>query len=152
MADRRDDLQFDDPSRQQLQRPIRVVLRRRPEAQGDNPRLLLAIEQLRHRGRRAPLAFQRQGEALQHAPPPHILDRLRPARERVRDQAVGPTRPVRIDLEQDPGKTRLLTASLALGDRLLSDLALLFREPHDVLLPHEDSSGARNDPIQNIIL
>ena len=49
-------------------------------------------------------AAQGQLEALQHAPPPHVLDRLDPAAEGVGDLPVRPARPVGIDLEQDAGQ------------------------------------------------
>ena len=140
MADRVRDAQFDDLSRQQAQRPVPVARRGRPETQRDHVRLLLPVEQLRHRRGRPLTTLQRERKALQHAAPAHILDRPRAAAEGLRDLPVGPVRSVGIDLTQDPCPARLLAAALQLADRFIADLALLVREPNDVLLLHQPFS------------
>ena len=79
MADRLDNRQLDNPARQQAQRPVRVALRGRPQTQGDDLRLLFAVQPLEARGQRPPFACQRPLEPLLHASLPNVLDRLGPA-------------------------------------------------------------------------
>ena len=57
MADRPDDRQLDDPARQQPQRPARVALRGRPQTQGDDLRLLFAVEPLEAQGATAAVSM-----------------------------------------------------------------------------------------------
>ena len=70
----------------------------------------------RHRAASAPAATRAASRPAPGRNPPartsgHVLNGLRPTRECIRNPLVGPTRPVRIDFEQDAGATRLLAAS-----------------------------------------
>ena len=55
MADRLDHPQLDDTARQQPQRPVRVALRPRLQSQGDDLRLLFAVEPLQAGGNARPV-------------------------------------------------------------------------------------------------
>jgi len=145
VADRLDDPQLDDTARQQPQRPVRVALRGRPQTQGDDLRLLFAVEQLEARGQRPPLAFQRPLEPFQHATLANVLDRLGATRKGIGNLLVGPPRSVRIGLQENLSAAHLLAAPLELADRLSTDLAFLGGESNDVLfLRHESCLGLRS--------
>ena len=97
----------------------------RPRTQGDDVRLLLAVEQFRDRRDGPPLPLQRPLEAFQHAPLANVLHRLGAARQGVGDLLVGPPRSVRIGLQENLSTAHLLAAAVELPDCLLTDLAFL---------------------------
>ena len=133
MAERLDDPQLDDPARQQPQRPVRVALRGRPQAQGDDLRLLFAVQPLEARGQRPRFAFQRPLKPIKHATLTNVFNGLGAARKGVGNLLVGPRRPVGIGLQENLRPAYLLTAPLELADRLSTDLAFLVGESNDVL-------------------
>ena len=142
MADRLDDLQLDDPARQQPQRPVGIALRGRPQTQGDDLRLLLAAEQFRDRRGVPPLSLQHPLEAFQHASLANVFNGLGAARQGVGDLLVGPRRSVRIRLQEDLSTAHLLAAAVELPDCLLTDLAFLVGESDDILFLHGNSIGS----------
>ena len=88
---------------QQPQRPVGVPFRRLPLVHGDDPGFRLAVEDLRHWRRLAPLPFQSPLKTFFDQVPANALDRLRPTRKRLRDLPVGPCRSVGVGFQKDLG-------------------------------------------------
>ena len=103
---------------------------------GDDPGFRLAVEDLRHWRCLAPLPLQGSLEPSLDKILADVLDRLRPARKRLRDLPVGPGRPVRIRLQQNLGAANPLAGTLQPADRFVADVAFLGRQPDDVFLVH----------------
>src|SRR5215218_6259606 len=124
--------QLDHAARQQAQRPAPASLRRRRAGQGDEVRLLLAVEPARVDPRAATIRAERGGQALLHEAPPQALHGGHPDPDRFRDPLVGPARPThrRVGLEQD---LRVLEpAHVRLAATLLHGSAGWRRRPGEV--------------------
>ena len=146
MADRLDDAEFDDAPGEQAQGPRGVALRRRPEAQGDDLGLLLAVEQLGDRRVVALLAVEGQVETLEHAAAAHVLDRGGAAATGLGDLGIDPgIGPVDVGEQQDVGATRLLASGAEPLQGVLAQRAFLVREPDDILLPGHGGASLEAD-------
>src|SRR5262249_52016402 len=132
--------QLDDLARQQAEGPMGIARRRRAQARGDDPGLLLAAEQLLDRWRLALEPVERLPEAALHEPLTDVLDGLPPTSERLGDPQVNPVGAVRVRLQQDLGAPDLLAGPLQLLDHGRQLVPFLIRQPHDVLLVHERTS------------
>jgi hypothetical protein len=114
------DVQFDDFAFQQAQRPFRAAFGRLRASQGDEPSLLLAVEDRRNGRRRTLLAVQHRV----HAALRKLLSNAG-AHDRIRAQGLGnlwivPLRPQRafIGPQEDPRLELLLGRALAFPDQL----------------------------------
>ena len=136
VADRRRDPQLDHAAGQQSQGPVRIARRRRPQSQGDDLRLLLAVEHLRDRGLGPPGAVEGLAESPLAEALPDVLDRLGAARERLGDPRVGPVRAVDVRLQEDLRPPDLLRGPLQLLDDLSELGPLRVGQSDDVLLLH----------------
>jgi len=101
MTDRLDDFQLDHFASQQPQTAVGIPLRWRPQAGGDDPGLLFAVEQFLRRGLAALPALECLVETMLDKALSNRLGRPRATREGIRNSCIRPTRPIRICLEQN---------------------------------------------------
>jgi hypothetical protein len=128
--------QLDHAARQQAQRPAPASLRRRRAGQGDEVRLLLAVEPARVGTRAAAIRAERGGQALLHEAPPQALHGGHPDPDRFCDPLVGPARPThrRVGLEQDLRVLEPAHVRLAARQQRRKLFALRRRQRHTVPL------------------
>src|ERR671917_9151 len=123
-------------ARQQAQRPAPASFRRRRAGQGDEVRLLLAVEPARVDPRAATIRAERGGQALLHEAPPKALHGGHPDADRFRDPLVGPARPTRrrVGLEQNLRVLEPAYVRLAARQQRRKLIALRRRQRHTVSL------------------
>src|SRR5215204_135560 len=128
--------QLDHAARQQAQRPAPASLRRRRAGQGDQVRLLLAVEPARVDPRAAAIRAERGGQALLHEAPPQALHGGHPDPDRSCDPLVGPARPThrRVSLEQDLRVLEPAHVRLAARQQRRELIALRRRQRHSIPL------------------
>src|SRR5437879_5123498 len=106
------------------------------QPQGDQLRLGGTVEQLRRWRRRPFLANQRPLEAFEDEGLPHVLDRSRPATDRLADLRVIPRRPIGVGLEQDRRPPQFLRLTRFLFDGRFANRPFLVRESNNILPVH----------------
>jgi hypothetical protein len=140
VRDRVDDLQFHQPLGQQPQQPAGVAVGGLRAGQGGQPRLLLAVELGRHRGRDAGLAFQERQRASFDG---LLAPRLQAARREtvcLGDALVSPGRTVGplVGVEQGLRPLHLPPGDPPLADEAVQFRTLLGRQLQHVLLCQDD--------------
>src|SRR5262245_1278464 len=146
VTDGLNDPQFHHLPSEQAQCPVGITRGRRPQSGRNDPRLLLAVEQLLDRRSLALAAVKRLPKAALDEALPDILDGLDSAPERLSDTAIGPVRSLDIGPQEDLGATNLLCGPLQLLDHGRQLVPLLGRQSDEILLVHEQPPWSAHDP------
>jgi hypothetical protein len=109
-----DNLQLHHLAGQQTQRPFAIARGRRAQSQGNDLRLLLAIEKLFRRGRPALLAVQRDLEPQFDKSLPHVFHRFRATVQGFGNPRIRPSRATHIRFEQNVAAFDLLAGAFEL--------------------------------------